>query len=58
MEEEAVVLDELRERHRRQYAVDIHVVDPLLDLVASLTRFAERQRLHSILGLGTADHGA
>ncbi len=45
------------ETHLREYAIDVHIPDPLVDVVATRTHLVVCRGLHAILFGGTAHHG-
>jgi hypothetical protein len=45
------------EVHRRQHAAGVHVLDPLVDVVATGPHLVEALRLHAVLRLGATGHG-
>ncbi len=45
------------EVHRGQHAAGVHVLDPLVDVVAAGPHLVEALRLHAVLLLGAAGHG-
>ncbi len=56
-EELAAELDEGGEAHRPEHAVDVHVPDPLVDVVATRAHLVEGGGLDAVLLGGPAHHG-